>query len=98
LVERPTTGHADWGRRDTDLPPKLSGLRQKLYQKAKREPQYRFYTLYGHIDADFLECSYGFRPERGAHDALLAIRQNLVEGYVTVYDADLGLIQLAVNA
>jgi len=182
LVERPTTGEADRGRGDTDLPPKLSGLRQKLYQKAKQEPRYRFYTLYGHIvatdtlkaawgrvkrnkgapgvdgvsieqveaegvegflkqiqeelktrryrpmpvrrvyipkengkerplgiptvrdrvvqmatllileaifDADFLECSYGFRPGRGAHDALLALRQNLMEGYVTVYDADL---------
>ena len=169
-------------RGNTDLPLKLSGLRQKLYQKAKQEPQYCFYTLYGHIvgmdtlkaawqrvrrnkgapgvdgvsieqveaegvevflgkiqeelrtreykpmpvrrvyilkengkerplgiptvrdrvvqmavllilepifEADFLECSYGFRPGRGAHDALRAIRQNLMEGYVTVYDADL---------
>jgi RNA-directed DNA polymerase len=182
LVERPTTGNVDWGRGDTDLPPKLSGLRQKLYQKAKQEPQYRFYTLYGHIvamdtlkaawgrvkrnkgapgvdgvsieqveaggvqcfleqiqeelkmqryrpmpvrrvympkengkerplgiptvkdrvvqmatllilepifEADFLGCSYGFRPGRRAADALLAIRQNLMEGYVTVYDADM---------
>jgi RNA-directed DNA polymerase len=169
-------------RGNTNLPPKLSGLRQKLYRKAKQEPQYRFYTLYGHIvamdtlkaawqrvrrnkgapgvdgvsieqveaegvedflgkiqeelrarqyrpmpvrrvyipkesgkerplgipavrdrvvqmavllilepifEADFLDCSYGFRPGRGAHDALHTIRQNLMEGYVTVYDGDL---------
>jgi len=31
------------------LPPKLFELRQKLGQKAKQEPKYRFYTLYGRI-------------------------------------------------
>jgi RNA-directed DNA polymerase len=166
------------------LPPKLSLLRQKLSQKAKQEPKFRFYTLYGRIfqfdtllaawnlaaanhgapgsdgvtfddvahreggivrflqelrddlqakryqpqpvrrvyipkangqlrplgiptirdrvvqtaallilepifEADFLDCSYGFRPQRSAHQALAAIRGNLAEGYRQVYDADL---------
>lgn len=31
------------------LPEKLSSLRQKLHQKAKQEPGFRFYTLYGRI-------------------------------------------------
>jgi RNA-directed DNA polymerase len=41
------------------------------------------------FEADFLGCSYGFRPERSAHQALEVIRANLAAGYRQVYDADL---------
>lgn len=41
------------------------------------------------FEADFLECSYGFRPGRNAHQALQAIHENLMAGRCTVYDADL---------
>jgi RNA-directed DNA polymerase len=41
------------------------------------------------FEADFLECSYGFRPGKSAHQALAAIKTNLEEGYTAVYDADL---------
>jgi RNA-directed DNA polymerase len=168
----------------TFLPGKLFLLRQKLYLKAKREPGYRFYTLYEavcrpdvlqaawervadndgapgvdgvsiakvqnsehgvsgflseieqslkartyepqavkrvHIpkdngktrplgiptvrdrvvqmavllivepifEADFLDCSFGFRPGRSAHQALKQIKSNLQQGRQDVYDADL---------
>ena len=170
--------------RDKNLPPELSRLRQKLGQKAKQEPQFRFYTLYGRImdqatlkaawervranggapgmdgvsieqveqtaegvmgfleqirkelhaktyrpdavrrvyipkpdgrerplgiptvrdrvvqtavllilepifEADFEDCSYGFRPGRSAHDALEEVRQSIAAGLETIYDADL---------
>lgn len=41
------------------------------------------------FEQDFLECSYGFRPERSAHDALKVIRDAMKDGKLSVFDADL---------
>lgn len=41
------------------------------------------------FEADFLDCSFGFRPKRSAHQALAEIRENLTAGLREVYDADL---------
>lgn len=41
------------------------------------------------FEADFLDCSHGFRPGRKAHDALEEIRANLKAGRTEIYDADL---------
>jgi RNA-directed DNA polymerase len=41
------------------------------------------------FEADFEDCSHGFRPGRSAHDALRVIQAHLKEGKTAVYDADL---------
>jgi len=46
-LEVPTT--EDVTKSHRSLPQSLTSLRQKLGQKAKQEPKFRFYTLCGHI-------------------------------------------------
>ncbi len=41
------------------------------------------------FEADFLDCSHGFRPKRSAHGALSEVRKHLRQGLTAVYDADL---------
>lgn len=41
------------------------------------------------FDPNFSESSYGFRPKRGAHDAIKQARAYVSEGYVFVVDIDL---------
>lgn len=41
------------------------------------------------FEAEFLDSSYGFRPQRGAKDALREVDRLLKEGYTHVVDADL---------
>ncbi len=41
------------------------------------------------FEADFQDCSYGFRPKRSAHQALKEIKRLLNKGYTQVIDADL---------
>ena len=41
------------------------------------------------FEADFADCSYGFRPGRSAHDALAAVRDGIQNGLRVALDADL---------
>lgn len=41
------------------------------------------------FEADFCECSHGFRPGRNAQGAMRQLRESLEEGREEIYDADL---------
>ncbi len=44
-------------------------------------------TIY---EQDFLDCSYGFRPQRNAHDALRAVELSIIQGEVNyILDVDI---------
>lgn len=58
-------------------------VRDRVVQTALR------LTLEPIFERDFAETSYGFRPERGCHDALGEVERLLQLGYVWVVDADL---------
>jgi group II intron reverse transcriptase/maturase len=62
----------------------ISSTEDKIVQGALREV---LEAIYEH---DFLDCSYGFRPERSAHDALRAVnRMVMQEGITTILEADI---------
>jgi RNA-directed DNA polymerase len=62
----------------------ISSLEDKIVQGALREV---LDVLY---EQDFLECSYGFRPGRSAHDALRAVNRMVSrEGIAVVLEADI---------
>ncbi len=41
------------------------------------------------FEADFLDCSYGFRPGISAHEGIREISDEIKQGRTTVYDADM---------
>jgi len=41
------------------------------------------------FEADFEDTSYGFRPKRSAHQAIAAIKENILKGKTEILDADL---------
>jgi len=62
----------------------VSSVEDKIVQGALRE------VLEAVYEQDFLECSYGFRPDRSAHDALRAMHQMAYrEGITVVLEADI---------
>jgi group II intron reverse transcriptase/maturase len=62
----------------------ISAFEDKLVQDAVRE------VLEAIYEQDFLECSYGFRPQRGAHDAIRALDRIVHQGKVSwILEADI---------
>src|ERR1700677_1463632 len=70
-----TVGTRPWGK-----PAAADRLRQRAVAR----------LLEAVFEADFLECSYGFRPGRNPHHALQALREQLVTKKVMqVFEADI---------
>jgi len=62
----------------------ISAFEDKLVQDAVRE------VLEAIYEQDFLECSHGFRPGRGAHDAIRVLDQMMHRGKVSwILEADI---------
>lgn len=78
-VRRVTIPKPAGGERHLGVP----AIRDRVVQAAAKlvlEPIY---------EADFLDCSFGFRPGRSAHQALEVIRGEVNRGRVWVVDADI---------
>ncbi len=62
----------------------ISALEDKIVQDAVRE------VLEAIYEQDFLDCSYGFRPGRSAHDAVRALDRAVYQGKVSwILEADI---------
>ena len=72
------------GKPEATRPLGISNLEDKIVQGVMKE------VLESIYEPLFLECSYGFRPGRGCHDAILALQNHLHEAEIqTVIDIDL---------
>ena len=75
------------------LPRTVSSLRQKLGRKAKQEPKFRFYTLYGHISrGDVLAAAWSLvRANKGAAgiDGVTIEKVEAQEGGVAAFLEDI---------
>src|SRR6266536_2181578 len=78
-VRRVTIPKPQGGERNLGVP----GMRDREVQAAAKA------VLEPIFEADFLDCSFGFRPGRSAHQALEAIRVEVNRGRCWVVDADI---------
>jgi RNA-directed DNA polymerase len=78
-VRRVTIPKPQGGHRNLGVP----AVRDRVVQAAAR------LVLEPVFEADFLDCSYGFRPRRSAHMALEAVRVEVNRGRTWVVDADI---------
>lgn len=73
--------------------PKASGKGERLLGiptvKDRLVQQALLQVLQPLLDIEFSESSYGFRPNKSAHDAVTAMKGYAEEGYTTVVDLDL---------
>jgi len=70
------------GRPDERRPLGIPGVKDRVVQQATK------LVLEPIFEADFKDCSFGFRPRRSAHQALLRIRYTVRGGAWWVVDAD----------
>ena len=72
------------GKAGATRPLGISNLEDKIVQKMMQR------VLESIYEPTFLECSYGFRPGRGCHDAIKALQKYLYDNEIqTVIDIDL---------